>query len=85
MNYRQETDLYRELQKEELLNPDVNFGGSPDRLKAEYLHVYEGVYAEIISTDRFGEHMDLSTTYLGQLNMTRNTEVKAEEHFPITA
>ena len=33
MNYRQEIDLYRELQEEELLNVDVNFGRSPDKLK----------------------------------------------------
>ena len=39
MNYRQDIDLYRELQEKELLNTDVNFGGSPDRLKAEYLDV----------------------------------------------
>ena len=37
LNYREDIDLYRELQEEELLNTDVNFGGSPDRLKAEYL------------------------------------------------
>ena len=61
----------------------MNFGGSPDRLKAEYLDVYEGVYAEIVSSDRFDEDTDLSTTYLGQIDMTRNTEVKAEENFPI--
>ena len=85
MNYRQEIDLYRELQEEELLNVDVNFGSSPDRLKAEYLDVYEGVYAEVISTDKFDEDTDLSTTYLGHLDMTRNTEVKVEENFPITA
>ena len=84
MNYRQEIDLYRELQQKELLNADVNFGGSPDRLKAEYLDIYEGVYGEVISTDKFDD-MDLSTTYLGQLYMTRNIEVKAEENFPITA
>ena len=84
MNYRQEIGLYRELQEEELLNADVNFGASPDKLKAEYLDVYEGVYAEIISTDKFDEDMDLSTTYLGQVDMTRNTEVKAEENVPIT-
>ena len=84
MNYRQEIDLYKELQEEELLNADVNFGGSPDKLKAEYLDVYEGVYAKVISTDRFDEDTDLSTTYLGQVDMTRNTEVKAEENFPIT-
>ena len=85
MNYRQERDLYKELQEEELVSAVVNFGGSPEKLKAEYLDVYGGVYAEIISTDRFDEDMDLSTTYLGQVDMTRNMEVKAEENFPITA
>ena len=73
MNYRQEIYLYRELQGEELLNADVNFSSSPDKLKAEYLDVYEGVYAEVISTDRFDEDTDLSTTYLGQVDLTRNT------------
>ena len=85
MNYRQEKDLHKELQEEELVSADVNFGGSPEILKAEYLDVYEGVYAKVISTDRFDEDMDFSTTYLGQVDMTRNIEVKAEENFPITA
>ena len=39
----------------------------------------------MISTDRFDENMELSTTYLGQVDMTRSTEVKAEDNFPITA
>ena len=30
------------------------------------------------------ENSDLSTTYLGQTNMTRSTRIKAEERFPIT-
>ena len=30
MNYRQERDLYKELQEEELVSADVNFGGSPE-------------------------------------------------------
>ena len=85
LNYRQDIGLYRELQDKELLNTDVNFGSSPDRLNAEYLDVFEGVYAEIVSSDRFDEDTDLSTMYLGQIDMTRNTEVKAEENFPITA
>ena len=85
LNYRQDIDLYRELQEKESLNTNVNFGSSPDRLKAEYLDVYEGVYAEVVSSKRFDEDTDLHTTYLGQIDMTRNTEVKAEENFPITA
>ena len=39
----------------------------------------------VISTDRFDEDTDISTTYIGQVNMTGDTEVKAEESFPITA
>ena len=40
---------------------------------------------EVIRTDRFDEDADISTTYLGQVDMARNTEVKAEESFPMTA
>ena len=85
MNYRHERDLYKELEEKELVHADVNFGRSPEKLKAEYLDVYEGVYARVISTDRFDEDTELSKTYLGQVNMTRSIEVKAEENFPITA
>ena len=84
LNYRQDIDLYRELQEKESLNTDVNFGSSPDKLKAEYLDIYKGVYAEIVSSDRFDEDTDLSMTYLGQTDMTRDMEVKAEENCPIT-
>ena len=84
MNYRQEIDLYKELQKEELVSADLNFGRSPEKLKAEYLDVYEGIYAKLISTDRFDEDTNLSTTYLGQVDMTRHIEVKGEENLPIT-
>ena len=48
MNYRQEIDLYKELQEEELVSADVNFGWNPEKLKAEYLDVFEGVFAEVI-------------------------------------
>ena len=47
--------------------------------------MYKGVYTEVISTEKFDEDTDISTTYLGQVDMTRNTEVKAEENFPMTA
>ena len=85
MNYRQNKDLYKELKRDEILKRTVNFGRSPEKLKSDYLDVYEGVYAEVISTDKFDEDTDLSTPYLGQVDMTRSTEVKAEESFPITA
>ena len=39
----------------------------------------------MVYTNRFDEISDLSTTYLGQTKMTRETKIKAEESFPITA
>ena len=84
LNHRQGTNLYRELQEKELLNAHVNFRGLPDKLKSEYLDMYEGIYAEIVSSDRFDEDTDLSAMYLRQIDMTRDREVKAEENFPIT-
>ena len=85
LNYRQDISLYRELQEKELLRTDVNFGGSSAKLKSEYLDVYKGIYAEIVSSDRFDKDTDLSTSYLGQTDMTRDMEVKTNENFPITA
>ena len=84
LNYRQDISLYRELQEKESLSTNVNFGSSSATLKSEYLDVYKGIYAEIISSDRFNEDTDLSTMYLGQRDMTRDMEVKAKENFPIT-
>ena len=68
-----------------MIKSNFNFSKSPEILKADYLDMYEGVYMEVISTNRFDEDIDLSTTYLGQVDMTRDTEVKAEESFPVTA
>ena len=85
MNYRQNRHLYRSLNNEQTIKTNLNFGNSPENLKTEYLDVYKGVYAEVISTDKFDEDTDISTTYLGQVDITRKTEVKAEENFPMTA
>ena len=85
LNYRQNRDLYRKLNNEVMLKLNLNFGKIPEKLEADYLDVYEGVYMEVISTDRFDEDTNLSTTYLGQVDMTRDTEVKAEESFLMMA
>ena len=75
MSYRQNRDLYRSLNNEQTIKTNLNFGNIPENLKTEYLDVYKEVYAEVISTDKFDEDTDISTTYLGQVDMTRNTEV----------
>ena len=39
----------------------------------------------MVYANKFNENSDLSTTYLGQTKMTRDTKIKAEEKFPITS
>ena len=81
LNYRQNISLFRELQEKELLSTNLNFGSSSTKLQSEYLDMYEGIYAEIVSSDKFDEDTDLSTMYLGQMDMTKDMEVKADGKF----
>ena len=63
---------------------ELDFGYTPDKLKEEYLDVYKGVQSEISSTTRFDENSDLSTTYLGKVDKSKNNKIKLEESFPIS-
>ena len=38
----------------------------------------------MVYANKFNENSDLSTMYLGQTKMTRDTKIKVEERFPIT-
>ena len=84
LDYQDHKDLYFQMKDEKRETLDVNFGLYPDITKARYLDVYEDIYAEMVYASKFDENSDLSKTYLGQADMTRGTNIKAEERFPIT-
>ena len=63
---------------------ELGFGPTPKILKEEYLDVYEGIQSEILNTTRFDENSDLSTTYLGKSDRSKNNKIKAEESFSIS-
>ena len=63
---------------------DIDFGESPNVLKDKYMDMYEDVFAEVVTTIRFDENVDLSTTYLGKIGMKWEDIMKAEESFPIS-
>ena len=85
LNYHLNKDIYKEVKEQEVPITSIDFSGISKKLKSDYLDVYDGVYAEVISTNRFDEDTDLSTAYLGQVNVSRKTEVKAEESFAMNA
>ena len=64
---------------------ELDFGTVPQNLQEEYLDVYEGIQSDVISSSRFDENSDISTTYLGKIESKEGQDkLKAEESFPIS-
>ena len=84
IDYRDHKRMYRKMGKEggEWLN--IDFGKSLQIMRNRYMDVYDEIYAEVVMTSRFDENVDLSTTYLGRIDMKREEVMKAEESFPIS-
>ena len=78
-------DIYKNVKEQEMLKTSIDISGMSEKLKSDYLDVYDGVYTEVISTNRFDEDTHLGTTYLVQTDMSRKTEVKAKESFAMNA
>ena len=84
VDYQDHQRMYKKMGKEEGQRMNIDFGESPEVLKGKYMDVYEDVFAEVVTTNRFDENVDLSTTYLGKIDMKREDIMKAEESFPIS-
>ena len=46
--------------------------------------MHDGVKSEVVCITKFDLSSDLSTMYLGRIDMTRSDKIKAEEKFPIS-
>ena len=84
IDYREHKRIYRKMGKEGGEKLDIDFGESPEVMKSRYMDVYDNLYAEVITTSRFDENIDLSTMYLGRIDKNRDEVMKAEESFPIS-
>ena len=68
--------------EEEIDTVELGFGVMPEVFKEEYLDVYDGIQSEVVSTTRFDDNSDLSTTYLGRSHRAKCDKLKEEESFP---
>ena len=50
-------------------------------LQADYLDIYEGIQEEIHLVSQFDESSDVSTTCLGNVNMTREDFLGEQRNF----
>ena len=81
VDYQDHWKMYKRMGKEEGQRMNIDSGESPEVLKGKYMDVYEDVFAEVVTTNRFDENVDLSTTYLGKIDMKREDIMKS---FPIS-
>ena len=63
---------------------ELDYGPTSDILREEYLDMYEGIQSEILNTTIFDENSDLTSTYLGKADRSKNSKIKAEKSFPIS-
>ena len=42
---------------------ELDFDATPQKLQEKYMDVYEGIHSEVVSSKRFDENSDISTTY----------------------
>ena len=63
--------MYKKIGKEEGQRMNIDFGESQEVLKGKYMDVYVDVYAEEVMTNRFDKNVDLSTAYLGKIDIKR--------------
>ena len=84
VDYQDHRRMYRRMGKEEGQRMNIDFGESANVLKDKYMDVYEDVFVEVVTTNRFDENVDLSTRYLAKIGMKREDIMKAEESFPIS-
>ena len=76
--------IYDTIKDEDRQIKELYFGKNPFTLKGEYLDMYDGIQSEVLSTTRFDENSDFSMTYLGKIDMTMASKIKAKEKFPIS-
>ena len=84
IDYREHKRMYKKMGKEGGEWLDIDFGESLEIMKSRYMDVYDDIYAEVVTTSRFDENVDLSMTYLGRIDMKKEEVMKAEESFPIS-
>ena len=59
LDYQDHRKMYKKMGKEEGQMINIDFGESPEVLKAKYMDVYEDVFAEVVTTNRFDENATL--------------------------
>ena len=82
IDQKSNSKIYDRLKEEDRQILEIDYGNIPEKLREDYLDMNVGIWSELISTTRFDENSDLSTTYLDRVDTTRPSKIKAKKKFP---
>ena len=71
-----------DTEEEEML--ELDFGDLPDKLKEEYLDIYDSIQLELLSTTRFDEKFRFKYDILRKSRYNQSSKIKVEETFLIS-
>ena len=78
-----DTKMFKWFQITEDLK-EINFNLDAERLKQDYLNIFEGGKSETLCTIMYDEDSSISKTYKGTSNMKRQDALKGEHKVPTT-
>ena len=81
---KNKSNVGRREEDKDRFSSQISLADTSDRLREDYLDMYEGVKLQILDMTRFDENSDLSMTYLGRSSMVRDYKMVVEERFLIS-
>ena len=70
--------MYKKLLDSERETKEWGFDSNAERLKQDYLDMFEGDKSNVTYTAQYDENIAIRTTYLGMLKMRTQNKLKAE-------
>ena len=71
------------LENDECKLNDTGYGKCANKVKENYLDIYEGIQSELDYLAKFDKTTGIAITYIGKKNIDRKDNFKAEESFPL--
>ena len=70
--------MYYKLQDSEGDVKKISFGSNSERLKQDYIDIFEGVKSDVMYTAKYDKNSDTGTTYIGTSEMRRQVALKTQ-------
>ena len=76
---RQTMKIFAKMENDKCMLKHINYGKHADKVKEDFLDIYEGTQSELNYVAKFDETTDIGTTYIGKKFIYRKEMFKGED------